>query len=244
MFDSHPYYNYLFPCCGLPACYQSEEVKKRTYFRIYDNRIERNDPYHPFCWLNVICPCCPCCLREECVRDNISVEYFDKGVHRTYGRCCLCCGNTWTSMCGPPLLYNYDPNCAPIPCCPSLSCTCTPFYGERVSALQCCAEQKCLNNSCCENHNYCSSYLLGGVRDSKRLLNEWKRAIEDYKRKRAEKEKERESMAALEESKNEKEEENDAFLQVPGDEIVVFHSDNCTEAFGYDYIHAFEVLKA
>lgn len=82
------------------------------------------------------------------------------------------------------------------------------------------------------------------MRDSKRLLNEWKRAIEDYQHKRAEKEKERESMVPTEESKNEKEEEKDTFLQVPGDEMVVFHVDNCTEAFGYEYIHAFEVLKA
>jgi hypothetical protein len=60
------------PCVCYNFCISADQ-KQRTYARIYENKLEYNYPFAPFC----------CLTSELCLHDNIMVHYFDKPPSRS-----------------------------------------------------------------------------------------------------------------------------------------------------------------
>ena len=183
VFDTHPFYCHSCPCCcsGPPAFCQTDRIKKRTYFRIFENRLEYNEPYSTCC-------CLPeAILAPHCIKDRIVTEYFDMGLSRNQDRCCLgCC--SLGGCCGPPLIYNFKPHCGYLCCNVDYS----PYYGEGIRYHpHSCRECTCLGFPCAESRNACSSplpwpgcsrpLLLRGLKNSTDFLKRWKAALDLYK---------------------------------------------------------------
>jgi len=97
-------------CCG---CFVNDNIRKRTYVRAYENRLEVNWPVFP----------CLCCSKERCVVDRVYVAYFDKQPSRS-GMCCFCIPCT---CCGPPVIFTKVPKC-----CGCIDCR--PCFGESINA--------------------------------------------------------------------------------------------------------------
>ena len=124
-------------CCDkcVPAA-----AKKRQYLHIWDNKIEGNYPIG-------ICGCLT--PDDVCVKDNISVIYFDKQPVRA-GMICLCIPAT---CCGPPVIYSKEDKF----CYNQFSCA--PFKGVPVYAAPCnCHGLKsycgCCGEPCYLNYGY------------------------------------------------------------------------------------------
>ena len=92
-FSSHPFYCNCCPFLSPPMCCQRDYIKKRTYFRIYENRLEYNQPYSTCCCIPELF------LPHHCIRDHIVTEYFDMGLSRSRARCC-CHICSWAHVAG------------------------------------------------------------------------------------------------------------------------------------------------
>jgi len=75
-------------CCG---CFVNDKMRKRTYYRVYENRFEYNA---------IVAPCL-CLSKERCIGDYTRVHYFDQQPSRSANFCgcipCICCG--------PPVVF-------------------------------------------------------------------------------------------------------------------------------------------
>ena len=175
-FDHHPFYCQCCPILAPPICCQTDYIKQRTYFRVYENRIEHNQPYS-------MCCCVPeMILPHVCIKDNIVVEYFDMGKSRSRGRCCCYCCSLG-SCCGAPVLYNFKPHCGYM----CFKIDYSLCHGEAVRYHpHTCRDWGCCGWSCVETRNCCScncwsGYLLKGLSNSTELLEKWRDALEIYK---------------------------------------------------------------
>jgi hypothetical protein len=172
-FDAHPFYCNCCPFLSPPKCCQRDYIKKRTYFRIYENRLEYNQPYS-------LCCCIPeLFLPHHCIRDNIVTEYFDMGLSRSRARCC-CHICSLGSCCGGPRIYNFKPRCGYL----CLAMDCSSCYGEALRYhSHSCRLCDCFGFSCVESRHCCSlsPFLLKGLSNSGELLEKWRDALEIYK---------------------------------------------------------------
>lgn len=175
-FKSHPFYCHLCPCVvAPPICCQADRIKERTYFRVFENRIEYNQPYSS-------CICIPeAVLPPNCIKDHIVTEYFDMGLSRNRSRCCcqLCSLN---GCCGPPMLYNFKPHCGYM----CLNCDYSTCYGEGIRYhSHSCRDWSCCGYPCAETRNFCgcAPFLLYGLKNSHDFLERWKNALDAYKEK-------------------------------------------------------------
>lgn len=170
-YDAHPFYCHCCPFLSPPICCQRDFIKKRTYFRVYSNRLEYNQPYSTCCCIPELF------LPHHCIRDHIVTEYFDMGLSRSRARCCChCC--SLGSCCGAPVLYNFKPHCCYV--IDYSSC-----YGEALRYHpHSCRSCDCCGCSCVETQNCCSiwpPFLLKGLSNSSELLEKWRDALEIYK---------------------------------------------------------------
>jgi hypothetical protein len=96
-------------CC---ECLLNDRTRKRTYVRVYDNRVKSNTALAPFC----------CCTNERCMEDSTRVYFFDNPPHRVgmlfHFIPCVCCG--------PPVIFIHVPKC----CCNLIDLR--PCFGESV----------------------------------------------------------------------------------------------------------------
>lgn len=145
-------------CCGWTI---NDKVRKRTYFRVYENRVEYNWPIAPFC----------CLTKERCIRDSTAIMYFDKQPSRSG----MCCGFIPATCCGPPVLYNKVPKiCGVIDL--------RPCYGETIYAAPC----DCLGlKSCCgccgaPCYQSCACPMVMPVKNGEAFLAKWKGALDAY----------------------------------------------------------------
>ena len=175
-FAHHPFYCHSCALCCIvpPPCCQTDRIKSRTYFRVYENRVEYNKPY-------ATCCCIPeAILPPNCIKDHIVTEYFDMGLSRNRSRCCcqLCSLN---GCCGPPVLYNFKPHCGYM----CLHIDYSPCIGEGIRYHpHSCREWSCCGFPCVESRNFCGpGFVLHGLKNSHDLLKRWSDALDLYKEK-------------------------------------------------------------
>jgi len=137
----------------------------RTYFRVWDNRIEMNTPIAPFCCLTAT---------SNCVTDSVTTYYYDGFPFRS-SMACYCIPLTCL---GPPVVYVQKP---------SLLCgliDLTPCCGESLKA----APHNCLGLKtyiCCGGPCY-EQYglpITSGLKDGKKLMLDFKKAVNRYVKK-------------------------------------------------------------
>jgi len=147
------------PCICLACCTNSAQ-QARTYFQVWDNRIEWNSP----------CPLFGCITCSElCVVDCVGAVYFDRPPMRS-GMCCFCLPFT---ICGPPVISNKIPSCF---CIDLSSC-----FGEQlVHAPGNCNNCKCF--ICFGPYCYeCwSCPIVGGLKNSGTFAASFSAAVNAY----------------------------------------------------------------
>jgi hypothetical protein len=82
---------------------------------VYDNKIEKNIPYGI---------CGPITCSDDCVKDNITVHYFDSAPFKTGLRDPCCqendCACIPMTCCGPPVIFSHEKQyCCGLCCCAS-----------------------------------------------------------------------------------------------------------------------------
>jgi hypothetical protein len=146
-------------CCTCCSCCNSRHQQARTYFQVWDNRIEFNKP----------CSCYLCCTTsEKCVGDKVTVRYFDRLPARS-GTCCF----IPITCCGPPVIFASVPRI----CCVDLSDCC----GQQIMAAPC-NLYGCRPLCFCGPRLYriCSCPLVSGARDTGKFVHQWKGALDTY----------------------------------------------------------------
>ena len=152
------------PCsCILYKCFVHDKIRKRTYVRAYENRIEANVPYNPCC----------CWGDERCMVDSTRVFYFDKPPNRVG---MVCCGIVPCICCGPPVVYTKVPKW----CCALVDMR--PCLGEQVLHAMC----DCYGFRCClccgpQCYQFWSVPLfLLPFKRGEDFLAHWKGALKEY----------------------------------------------------------------
>lgn len=151
------------PCaCICYKCFIHDKIRKRTFVRAYENRIESNVPYNPFC----------CLGDERCMVDNVRVYYFDKAPHRVG----MCCFFIPCVCCGPPVIFAKVPKA----CCALIDMR--PCLGEQIlhSNCDCFGMRLCL---CCGPQCYqCCALPLFNTpfKNGDAFLAKWKGALDNY----------------------------------------------------------------
>ncbi|CAB9505667.1 expressed unknown protein [Seminavis robusta] len=151
------------PCSCV--CYKfcvNDKLRKRTYVRVYENRVESNIPFNPWC----------CLSDERCIVDAPRILFFDKAPNRVGMYCslipCVCCG--------PPVIYNKVPKA----CCGLVDMR--PCYGEQIVHSQCDCFQlrSCL---CCGPFCYqcfaCPLFFVP-IKNGENFLANWKGALNEF----------------------------------------------------------------
>ena len=152
------------PCpCVCCMCCTNSSQQARTYFQIWDNRIEANYPCAIF-------GCMTC--GESCVIDRISVKYFDRPPIRTGNICCCIPARCFG---GPPVIYNRIPTC-----CYGY-CDMSWMFGEgiMIAPSDCCDWKQPF--TCSYIYECFSCSILSGVKNSINLVQEWEKAVENYR---------------------------------------------------------------
>lgn len=157
------------PCsfCSCPAVCDcvSPEMEKRTYARIYENRLEIN-----YAWTYLAACCCMQCSNKSCVSDNVAIYYFDMPPTSAWSApfpfCCVPC-----TCFGRPAVAIYTPKC----CCCSCENNQTLIAGP--CSIKCCI---CCGDSCFP----CSSPILNPVKNGDQFMSALKAAYESYAAKR------------------------------------------------------------
>lgn len=150
------------PCVCLGCCVPDEQ-RKRTYVRVFENRVEANIPRNPWC-----------CPDERCVVDSTRILFFDKAPNRIGMYCnlipCVCCG--------PPVIYSKVPKM----CCGLIDLR--PCYGESIMHAGCdCFHLRCC--LCCGPFCFQSwaCPLFGSIKNGPEFLAKWKGALAAYQEK-------------------------------------------------------------
>jgi len=154
------------PCSFCPTCplccdCVSDEMVKRTYARVYENRVEINYAYTYL----ALCCCCACSTKS-CVRDQVVTWFFDMPPTSAWSApfpfCCLQC-----TCCGPPAVAAYTPKCC-----------CFKCGGQTLFAGPCAI--KCFFGLCGDSCFPCSAPFLNPVIQGENFLSAWKAAYESY----------------------------------------------------------------
>lgn len=157
------YYDFAPAPCSLLICCNSKFQQGRTYFRVWDNRVEMNFPFAPFM---------SCTFSELCVTDIVTTYYFDRRPFRS-GMCCFCIPCT---CCGPPVIFNQVPKCCGIDLS---SC-----FGQQIMAAphNCCGLKTYL---CCGKPCYYSFALplTAGIKNGGEFLVQFRNAVDAYAQK-------------------------------------------------------------
>lgn len=99
------YKNFAPCCCTCFECFNNPDAKSRTYFKVFENHIEANNPWNPCC----------CCGPRCCTADWVAHMKFDK-MNEVF-----CCCHLPCVCCGPPVVYVLAPKCCYCidcePCC-------------------------------------------------------------------------------------------------------------------------------
>ena len=159
------------PCpCICFQCCVGDQQRARTYVRVYENRLETNYPYAPWC----------CFTPEYCIVDHVMTYYFDKGPSQTY------CGRVTASLdcfapcCGPPVVFLKVPRC----CCACIDCR--PCCGETLYAAPCtCCNLRvycCCGKPCYED---CACPIALPLQDGTEFIQQYQGAVEEYEKTRA-----------------------------------------------------------
>jgi hypothetical protein len=178
---------YCFDCGAHKAAHE------RSYFYVFDDRIEFNTPIILCCWAT-----------ESCVYDNVQVHYHDKSFNV---RKFCCCGPIPSAWCGSPVIRaktHYAWDC----CC----CQCgglSRMRGESIVVAK--ASLWLLHPSCCVDRCYmsvskivgllsvlpgvklCCSFcpwvntllnfsevVVTGISNSDAVVEQWAKAVRDY----------------------------------------------------------------
>jgi hypothetical protein len=142
-----------------------DQARARTYARVYENRMETNYPYSPWC----------CFTPEYCIVDNVQVYSFDKGPSQQY------CGGHYVEcdclgpLCGPPVVFVNVPRC----CCHTLDLR--PCFGETLYAAPC----DCYGLRCCictgrPCYQQCACPIAGPIKNGSFFLERYRGAVDDY----------------------------------------------------------------
>lgn len=148
-------------------CLNTRYSQARTYFRVWDNRLEFNMPFAPACCCTRYLSALICCESgEDCVYDCISVKYFDRPPIYGGCTCCICLG--------PPVIYAYVPTC----------CYCVDLrtcLGEQIKYAPCnCYGLRTgiwYGRPC---YTCCACPIVSGAKETGSFLFAWKGAVEDY----------------------------------------------------------------
>ncbi|CAJ1943269.1 unnamed protein product [Cylindrotheca closterium] len=144
-------------CCG---CFVNDKMRKRTYYRVYENRFEYNEVNAP----------CLCFSKERCIGDYTRVHYFDQQPSRSANVCgcipCICCG--------PPVVYYHVPKLWG--CFDLRSC-----FGEGVYSSPCnCFDLRvfiCIGRPC---YQMWACRLARGTKNTEAFVSKWRGAVEEY----------------------------------------------------------------
>jgi hypothetical protein len=124
------------------------------YMRVYENRIETNEPLAPFL----------CLTMDICLIDNAYTAYYDKPPFRV-GPCAPPCCCVPLTCCGPPVIFSFKP----VVCCVG----CGNTLGTQLFASPCnCFGFKsylCCGNPCYVNFK--APFLPGPMGSSAPLKN-------------------------------------------------------------------------
>lgn len=160
--ESAEFYDFA-PCpCVCLGCCAPHYQKTRTFFNVYDNRLEGNYPIAPFGI---------CTLYDVCVMDSMFVQYYDRPPTRI-GTICCCVPCT---CCGPPVLFVEKPMF--LGCCFDTS----DWYGQKIKAAPCtcCGLRSWL---CCGSpcYKYYSYDLATGIKNGDDFLAKWDAKLSKY----------------------------------------------------------------
>ena len=143
------------------TCCNSSHQQARTYFEVWDNRIEFNSP----CTLPYMC----CTTSEKCVADRVKVQYFDRSPTRS-GTCCLCLP---CSLCGPPVIFAVTPKIL----CVDLSDCC----GQQIMCAPCNCRGLRVGLFCCfPCYRFWACPMVSGAKEAGKFLFLWEKALEEY----------------------------------------------------------------
>jgi len=148
--------------CAFLICFNSSFQQGRTYFRVWDNRVEWNAPIAPFLCLTA---------SSSCVVDNVHTIYYDQQPFRS-GMCCYCLPFT---CCGPPVIYINKPSC-----CFGLV-DISPYTGETLMAAPCDLFGLLWYLVCgppC--YTYLSLPIIGGLKNGQKLIVAFQEAVSAY----------------------------------------------------------------
>ena len=159
------HYDFAPESCIFCICCVADQIRARTYARVYENRLETNYPFSPWC----------CFTPEYCLVDRVMVYYFDKGPSQTYcgilGSRLDCCA----PILGPPVVFTHVPRM----CCNTIDLR--PCFGETLNAApcQCCGLRVfcCIGRPCYE---YCSCPIAGPIKNGRDFLEKYRGALDDY----------------------------------------------------------------
>lgn len=146
--------------CSCYGCFVPEAQKKRTFLRVYENRVEMNKP---------LAPCLCLCDDEKYMADQTWMAFFDKPPFRP-GMTCVVCPLV---CCGPPVIFAHNPKC----CCIDLSY----MFGSTIKMAPCncwgLKEYLCFGNPCYVKY---SIPLVGGLKNPDQFLAHMKGATMAY----------------------------------------------------------------
>ena len=149
--EYQPYAPATSICC---VCCVAPGQRDRMYMRVYENRIDVNEPF---------APCC-CCTQEICLVDNAYTAYYDKPPFRV-GPCGPCCCFAPFVCCGNPVIFTFKPKV--------VCCNCEKYLGTQMYASPCnCFGMRCC--ICCGNPCYVNfrvPFMPGPYKSSAPLKN-------------------------------------------------------------------------
>ena len=150
---------YIKACCWCCGCCTNQHLQSRTYFQVWDNRIEYNRPTSIFnCFAT----------SERCVDDHVRVRYFDRLPTRSTTCCLVPC-----SICGPPVIFASTPSIL----CVDLSDCC----GQQIMTAPCnCYGMKSLGFCCCPCYRFWACPLVSGIKNAGEFLFFWRGAFQAY----------------------------------------------------------------
>ena len=114
------------PCTCYSPCVAAG-ARQRTYWAVYGNRSEMNQPIAPFM----------CLTQDICIADCTQVWYFDKPFHVSGPAPAPFCCLPFT-CCGPPVIYSFTPKFL---CIDLSSC-----FGQQIKQAPC----NCFGLKVCE----------------------------------------------------------------------------------------------
>ena len=142
-----------------------DQQRARTFARVYENRLEVNTPWAPWC----------CWTPEYCITDQVQVHYFDNGPSQAF------CGDRaeldcLAEVCGHPVVFVQVPRC----CCNLVDLR--PCYGERAYAAPCtCCELRwpwiCIGKPCYECF---ACPFIHSLKNGKEFMAKYRGAVDTY----------------------------------------------------------------